>query len=300
VQEGSAGSDTIRGNSGSDSLVGAGGNDLLQGSARHDTLIGDDGFDTLVGGAGRDLLMGGEGNDALRGGAGDDRIVTGEGMDRILFGAGDGADWVSDFNIGTDRIRLLDIATSQVTATVRTVQGASGLELRLPGGETLFLEGLGAVTAKQLGLSGGFAGSGVSPAAPSLPVTAGSVDGTPGNDWLTGKDGAELLLGGDGTDDLQGLDGDDVLRGGRDHDGLTGGAGIDTFVFARGDGYDWIVDFQPGVEVIWLEGITAGQVTQSLETRWGHSGLLIELGGGDEIFLQGVGQPIAQSDFVFA
>jgi Ca2+-binding RTX toxin-like protein len=302
AQSGTAGTDTLRGNIGADTLDGGPGNDLLQGGARPDILTGGDGFDTLVGGGGRDVLNGGAGNDALRGGAGDDVIVTGAGMDRVFFGGGDGADTVSDFTLGTDRIQLVGVTTAQVTATARTVGGVSGLELRLPGGETLFIEGAAAAQPGQLGLKGAFAGTQPAPApgAPSLPTTGGRVDGTPGDDWLKGLGGAELLLGGEGSDDLQGLNGDDVLRGGRDHDGLTGGAGVDTFVFGRGDGYDWVVDFQPGIETIWLEGIGPGQVAQTVESRWGMTGLQLDFGGGDEMFLQGVTQQIAQTDFVFA
>ncbi|WP_372619416.1 calcium-binding protein [Falsiroseomonas sp.] len=301
-REGTASSDTLRGNVGADTLDGGPGNDLLQGLNRPDILSGGDGFDTLVGGGGADVLLGGAGNDALRGGQGNDRIATGDGIDRVVFGSGDGADLVSDFNINTDRVHLVGVTTAQVVATVKTLGGESGLELRLPGGETLFLEGLGMATPAQLGLKGSFAGTSPAPApvGPSLPATASTVTGTAGDDWLKGGAGAELLLGGDGSDDLQGLDGDDVLRGGRDHDGLTGGAGVDTFAFARGDGYDWVVDFQPGIETIWLEGITAGEVTQAVESRWGMLGLELDFGGGDEIFLQGVGQPIATTDMVFA
>ncbi|HEV7263510.1 MAG TPA: hypothetical protein VGN83_01115 [Falsiroseomonas sp.] len=301
LRDGTTASDTLRGDVGADTLNGGPGNDLLQGGARPDILSGGDGFDTLVGGGGADLLQGGAGNDALRGGAGNDRIATGDGIDRVVFGSGDGADWVSDFNINTDRVHLVGVTTAQVAAAVKTLDGASGLELRLPGGETLFLEGLGMATPAQLGLKGSFAGTG--PAAPpaiSLPVTTATVTGTAGDDWLKGSSGADLLLGGDRSDDLQGLDGDDVLRGGRDHDGLTGGAGVDTFVLARGDGYDWVVDFQPGIETIWLEGIVDADVTQTVETRWGISGLALDFGAGDEIFLQGVGQAIATTDFVFA
>jgi Ca2+-binding RTX toxin-like protein len=123
--------------------------------------------------------------------------------------------------------------------------------------------------------------------------------GGAGDDWLKGGDGRDTLLGDAGSDDLQGGAGNDVLRGGADHDGLTGGAGRDTFVFARGDGPDWIVDFEAGVETLRLEGITAGEVTQTLKSYWEYEGLELSFGDGDQIYLQGVTAPLADRDLIF-
>lgn len=268
--------------------TGTAGADSLGGGAGADTLAGGDGNDILRGGAGDDMLRGGAGNDVLRGDAGNDILATGAGIDRVLWGVGAGADRVTDFTLGADRIGLSGTTADAVTATA----GASGLTLILASGETLLLEGLGMATAKQLGIAGVFR---------AAPAPSGqNVAGTAGDDWLRGGNGADTLTGGAGSDDLQGLDGDDLLRGGRDHDGLTGGGGRDTFAFARGDGADWIVDFQPGVEKLRLEGITAGQVTQTVEARWGMTGLELAFGGGDEVFLQGVGARLAAGDLIFA
>jgi Ca2+-binding RTX toxin-like protein len=216
----------------------------------------------------------------------------------VLLVVGDGADRVTDFVLGTDRVVLPGATASEVTASVATRGGVSGLELKLADGASLFLEGLGMASAKQLGLSGSFASGGTP--GPTLPVTTRTVNGTAGDDWLKGGTGAELLLGGAGSDDLQGGAGNDVLRGGAGHDGLTGGAGVDTFVVARGGGPDWVVDFERGVEKLWLEGIGSGEVVQTLETRWGMAGLEVAFGGGDEVFLQGVTAKLATSDMVFA
>ncbi|MGG5809988.1 calcium-binding protein [Falsiroseomonas sp. CW058] len=295
TRSGGAGNDSLRGGNLGDSLSGNGGNDTLNAGLGDDTLLGGDGADMLLGGGGGDILSGGAGNDHLRGQAGDDVISTGSGLDIVFFGPVEGADRVTDFALGTDRVRLTNVTTDQVTAAVTTEGGVSGLRLTLPGGETLFLEGIGLVTAAQLGLSGSFRASTAPPASGGLVL-----NGTAGADVLQGGAGSDTISGGAGSDDLQGLGGNDLLRGGRDHDGLTGGAGIDTFAFARGDGPDWVVDFQPGVEKIRLEGITAGQVVQTVETRWGMVGLDLDFGGGDEMFLQGVSARIAATDFVFA
>ena len=77
------------------------------------------------------------------------------------------------------------------------------------------------------------------------------------------------------------------------------GAGVDSFIFARGDGPDWIVDFEAGVEMLRLEGIAADEVPQTLKSYWEHEGLELTFGDGDQIYLQGVTAPLAERDLVF-
>ncbi len=125
---GGKGSDTLDGGQGRDRLDGGGGRDTLHGNGGNDTLKGGQGNDTLDGGNGRDRLDGGDGNDLLRdngqtgasgrdlfsGGAGDDRLRIGGGDDIATGGAGAdsfeffgssiGADHVTDFTSGTDRL----------------------------------------------------------------------------------------------------------------------------------------------------------------------------------------------------
>lgn len=97
-----------------------------------------------------------------------------------------------------------------------------------------------------------------------------SLDGGDGNDLLIGGGGDDLLIGGAGNDDLQGGagrdtlqggDGDDVLTGGagddllaggKGRDQLYGGAGTNSYLFARGDGQDVIVDTYENVVTIYL------------------------------------------------
>jgi Ca2+-binding RTX toxin-like protein len=296
VLSGTAGNDTLKGGALADSLSGGAGDDSLLGGDGQDTLLGGAGNDILYGNGGADVLLGGDGDDRLRGFAGNDVITGGAGADRLYLARAEGQDRVTDFTLGQDKVVLSGVTTAEITGGAAVVGGVSGFRLSLSDGTSMFLEGLSAVTAKQLGLSGSFAAGGT-----ALPATTATVLGTAGDDWLKGGTGADYLQGGAGSDDLQGLAGNDVLRGGLGDDGLTGGVGADLFVFAKGDGHDWVVDFARGTDRLRLEGYVAGDLTQAVETRWGMAGLAIDLGtGGDEVFLQGVTAVLANTDLVFA
>ncbi len=91
-----------------------------------------------------------------------------------------------------------------------------------------------------------------------------------GNDRIGGKSGNDTLFGDAGDDQLWGDDGDDVLRGGLGNDTLTGdndsgGSGSDMFVLALGEGTDTIVDFEVGIDLIGLDGLSLGQLTQTVQ-----------------------------------
>ncbi|NJR67559.1 MAG: hypothetical protein HC771_01995 [Synechococcales cyanobacterium CRU_2_2] len=97
--------------------MGMAGNDQLFGGNQSDIALGGEGDDVIYGNEGRDLLSGDAGDDALFGGGGDDVLlgVTGNdtlygnhGSDLFVFGRGDGLDTVVDFQVGMDRIGLIE------------------------------------------------------------------------------------------------------------------------------------------------------------------------------------------------
>ena len=69
----------------------------------------------------------------------------------------------------------------------------------------------------------------------AVPALAMNVNGTPGNDVLTGTPSADKITGGEGNDRLLGLGGNDVLTGGKGRDTAVGGAGNDRLQVRDGE-----------------------------------------------------------------
>lgn len=115
--------DLLYGNSASDALRGNGGNDTLRGSTGNDTLKGGAGDDRVYGGSGDDVLFGGDDNDWLRGDKGNDRLTGGAGADEFVFATGHGSDRITDFEDGTDLIRITSGAADFGDVTVRSAAG---------------------------------------------------------------------------------------------------------------------------------------------------------------------------------
>lgn len=107
-------------------------------------------------------------------------------------------------------------------------------------------------------------------------------DGGAGNDILIGGIGNDVLNGGNGNDVLRGdptgsfVAGDDRLLAGAGNDVLEGGGGADTFVFNLADGNNRITDFERGIDIIDLVGVSFGQGS-------------LRFVGGDTIWTDNVG-----------
>ncbi|MBJ6127588.1 CAP domain-containing protein [Microvirga splendida] len=103
---GTAAANTLKGTSAANTIKGLGGNDKLYGRSGNDKLYGGTGNDKLFGETGKDRLYGGDGKDILSGGTGSDILSGGSGADTFRFAGKWGADKVSDFRNGIDRIDL--------------------------------------------------------------------------------------------------------------------------------------------------------------------------------------------------
>lgn len=267
--------DTIRGGTGADTLFGGALSDRLAGDEGDDILHGEEGEDSLYGGADQDYVDGGDGQDLIHGGDGNDTIFGGAGADTIYGGAGndvisdefhpaDGANTSILAGEGDDRIML-----SVETGTGGTISGGAGhdkLEMTavmdhdlsgfsVSGVEQLLTRGRVFATAS---IFNGFSDirnvGDEGEATPSGPVAlvlseAGSVNfaprvvasnfldvqGSSGNDRITGHDGIGILDGRAGNDTLIGGGGNDTIDGGEDNDSLSGGEGNDSLIGGGGD-----------------------------------------------------------------
>ena len=124
-----------------ENLIGSPHNDILAGDRRDNVLdggFGDDklyggpggGDDVMAGGLGNDRLFGGQGDDTLIGGQGDDRLAGGPGNDVFVFGPGEGADTVTDFSSGTDKVDLTAFEIESVEDVTMTT-GNDGVTVDL-------------------------------------------------------------------------------------------------------------------------------------------------------------------------
>ena len=155
IIEGGDGNDVLRGDAnsrdpqdglpgGNDIIFGGAGNDRIGGKAGNDILSGDAGDDFIWGDSGDDIIMGGTGNDILVG----DNFSGGSGSDLFVFGNGDGTDTILDFEVGTDRIGLVDGELTFEDLTI-TQDGNNTLLGVTSSGETLAV--LNNVQASALG-----------------------------------------------------------------------------------------------------------------------------------------------------
>lgn len=246
--DGGDGNDLVLGDGGADILAGGAGFDQLQGGDGHDMMDGGEDDDALFGEAGNDTLAGGTGNDQLIGGAGDDALAGGDGDDLYFYSFGDGADRISDAG-GTDFLVFNDFLLGDLRL------GVGSLKLVVPGGEVR-IDGFDADNP----LSGPieffqFADSSVLTHAQLVQSLGFSVQGTPGDDALSGTglgDSIEALGGNDsvfgrggndaldlgaGDDFADGGDGNDTILGGEGNDVLGGGAGVDQVLGGAGDDF---------------------------------------------------------------
>lgn len=278
--EGGPEGDRILGLRGDDTLKGLNGNDILEGALGNDRLEGGNDDDILLGGSNRDTLDGGDGNDTLTGGAGSDtfvlRIKRGgtiitdfeDGVDSLGLAAGieqreirirqQGANTIITRE-GAELATLLGVDTAQISVADDFVDASqAGSEKRGTGRADKITGTKG--SDEILGLGGN----------DTLSGRAGDdfLDGGNGNDTLQGEAGIDVLDGGNGNDRLNGGKGDDDLTAGNGNDQLTGGEGSDIFNLELKQGTTTILDFQDGLDFLFIDPDNSGidldllQITQ--------------------------------------
>lgn len=107
---GGNGNDTLSGGHDIDILIGEAGDDVLDAGEGQDYVYAGTGNDILMGGDGVDFMLGEDGNDILNGGRGVNYLYGGAGADVFVqdFRSGAGIDVISDFELGVDKLRLIN------------------------------------------------------------------------------------------------------------------------------------------------------------------------------------------------
>jgi len=142
--QGQEGDDLILGGEGNDTGEGGIGDDTLLAGAGDDNMQGEDGDDWLYGGGGADILTGNAGNDLVAGGAGTDSLAGADGSD-IVIGGGDDGRMSLDANGVIAGIVLGDQIEGNGGADAFVWQAGDGVDFMLdfnPGeGDTLTIYG---------------------------------------------------------------------------------------------------------------------------------------------------------------
>lgn len=180
----------------------------------------------VLGAAGNDTLVGGDLADDIDGGSDNDLLVGRDGSDLLVGDSGD------DMLLGGDGNDSLDGGIGNDTlngnAGSDNIVGDAGNDILVGQDGNDFL------------------------------------DGGADNDTMDGGNGDDTLEGGTGNDILRGRAGEDELAGGEGLDYLTGGQDADSFVFRSiadagiGATRDQILDFEQGVDVIVVAGLSPG------------------------------------------
>jgi Ca2+-binding RTX toxin-like protein len=233
------------------------------GNALANVLRGNAADNRLFGNAGNDVLDGGAGNDLMAGGTGNDTYVVDSAGDTVVENGGEGNDTVQ----------------SSVSHTL-----ADNVE-------NLSLTGTGAISGTGNALANVMQGN----AADNV------LDGGTGNDQLDGGTGADVLRGGADNDVLRDASGGAVMDGGDGADTLVangvasfiaGGKGDDVIeatgganvvAHNRGDGQDRL-RLSVGATTLSLGG---GTSREDLALRQDGSNLVLELGSGESVTLEG-------------
>lgn len=310
----------IYGLGGDDHLSGYNKDDLLDGGAGNDQIYGGSGNDQLLGGEGNDYIADGGGNNIISGGPGNDDLSGSEGSDIFRYALGDGSDvvWRNDSDIlefgpgitansfellgeganenralvfrfaGTgETIRLMypyDQYGYDRTINMQRIRFADGSEMTASDYADRWVKSTASDDSEKisgfynvkneiyaLGGDDYLYGKGLSDI----------LDGGAGNDYVAGGAGNDILYGGEGNDNLQGAEGDDTLSGGPGGDHLEGWSGVDTYLFARGDGADSISSTSEDI----LQ-FGAGITPANLEFIANGAGLIVRIiDTGDQVYL---------------
>ncbi|MBI4937116.1 MAG: hypothetical protein HY846_02645 [Nitrosomonadales bacterium] len=200
--DGGIGDDVIFGQSGSDVLLGGTGQDILYGDTPESTVAtATPGSDYLDGGAGDDTLYGNEGDDTIIGGTENDTLYGGAGQDTYIYNLGDGIDTIYDTKADNNILRF-GAGINKDNIKLRL----GSLKLDLGNGDEIHIgdfdqnDAFNSSTIQRFEFD-----DGATLTTAELLARGFDLDGTAGDDTLTGINT---------TDRINGLGGNDALYGG--------------------------------------------------------------------------------------
>lgn len=283
------------GDGGDRALLAGPGPQRIEGGAGADAILAGDGGALIVGRGGGDLLVGGAGDDTIIPGADSAVLAGGGGADLFVFHATPApltpiVHVLRDFDPALDRALVVtaeaDAAAPAFTLAFTAAPG--GMLAGLAPGLFALFEGFGPDDATAL-----TAAIGLTDAAQDFRLlqTAPVRDlGPGGGRYVARGSEAVTLIGGQGDATLVGGAGDDTLIGGGGSNRLAGGPGADRFVFRIADAggfddarLDAILDFEPGVDAIALDGFAG-----PLGFAAAEEGLVFDLLPGWRVLLEGI------------
>lgn len=203
------------------------GSAIVFGAAGDDTLIASNDPSQLFGGSGSDHLVGGDSWDTLTGGSGADLIEGGAGSDRYLWSLGDGNDTIVDAT-GTDEWNDLTLQSVRSFEATLSQDGDDLLITTARSGEVIRIKDQLLADASH-GLEGIAFSNGQywDRAAILQHLFPTVIEGSSGDDTLSGTDASELFVGGQGDDTIVDSAGDDIYQWtlGDGADLITNGSG---------------------------------------------------------------------------
>jgi len=258
---------------GNDTLIGSDGNDSITAGYGDTAIVGVSGNNTLVGGAGDDTIQGGSGADTIKGGSGTTQILGGTGSETYVYNLGDGSDTIFENATvaGVDALQFgAGISPSDVAYSYDSTSNSLLIQFGTLSNATINVQGLVATQPNQHQIATFAFADGTTLTQLQVIQQAVSIDGTAGNDSLTG------------TPELDYFDG----KGGNDVE--IGNGGNDTFVFNAGYGQLSINEsYTSGQQPVLQLG--TGITASALQVTSDGTNLMLSDGvSGDQVTLDGM------------
>ena len=250
-----------------------------------ENIRGSDHADWLTGDGDRNELHGGGGDDRLEGNAGNDHLRGGVGADTI--DGGEGTDTAS-YSGSAKGVRVdLSLATAQ-----------QDFEANSFGFSANNNEAVGDIISNIEVLEGSGGNDWLTGDSEATTIDGGAghdrIEGGGRGDTLRGEDGDDNLYGGNGEDTLTGGVGNDILDGGTGADILTGGEGTDTLVGGVGVGGDTLTGGEG------TDTLVGGEGADTYAFNAGDGTDTIDDDGGKIVFLQGTENDYDGATYAFA